>query len=178
MARSKASKVTIGEQLRERLGKSTAVVFANLQGLKVKEAEELRKACKGEKSECVMAKKTLLTRVFQDNGYDVNVRKFEGEVAAIFGYADEIAPAKVAATFAKTHEALKILGGIMPSAPADSRILNAGAVQTLAKLPSKDELRAKIVGTIANPLRGMVGVLQGNLRSLVYVLNAVKNSKA
>ncbi len=172
MARSKGSKVAILNQLEDRVKRSKSIVFANLQGLKVKESEELRKACRAEGSECVMAKKTLFQRVLKTADIEINARKFEGEVAAIFGYADEIAPAKILALFGKTHESLKILGGVMMSAPVESRILDAVTVHTLAKLPSRDELRAKLVGTLANPMRGLVTVLQGNLRGLVQVLHA------
>ena len=68
----------------------------------------------------------------------------------------------------KTHEALEITGGI-----TDSRVLTAAEIKALALLPSREQLLAQVVGTIAAPLSGFVGVLSGNVRSIVNVLNAL-----
>lgn len=178
MARSKSSKHHILSEIEERLDRSKSVIFASFQGLKVKEAEELRKTCRTQDSECIMAKKTLIRLALKNKGLDeVDAKGLEGEIVAIFGYGDEVTPAKVLARFAKDHEALKLLAGLILSSPAGSRGIDSRAVAQLATLPSREELYAKLVGSLASPLRGMVGVLQGNLRSLVYVLQAVADSK-
>ncbi len=178
MARSKESKKAVTASLAERLDRSKSVIFANFQGLKVKETEELRKICAAENSECIMAKKTLFSIALKERGLDeIDPRSLEGEVAAVFGYGDEVAPARLLANFGKSHEALGILSGLILSAPAGSRALDARSVKSLASLPSRDELLAKAVGSLAQPMRGMVGVLQGNLRGLVYALNAIAEAK-
>ena len=69
-------------------------------------------------------------------------------------------------------ENLKIVGGIL-----GTKELTAEEVQALAKLPSKEELLAKLVGTLNAPVSGFVNVLAGNLRGLVNVLKAVADSK-
>jgi large subunit ribosomal protein L10 len=179
MARTRGSKKEILATLENNVGRSKSIMFASLAGLKVKETDELRTACRSNESECLMAKKTLIQRVLDEKGYgDVQVKGLHGEVAAIFGYGDEITPAKVLSTFAKKHEPLQMLAGIILTAPEGSRAIDASGVKRLALLPSRLELLGSLVGTIANPMRGMVGVLQGNLRSLVFALNAIKESKA
>ena len=94
-------------------------------------------------------------------------------VATVFSYNDEVASAKTIGEFAKTHEALKPVGGIL-----EKKFIDAAKVITLSKLPSRNELLAKLLGSIKSPVSGLVNVLSGNLRNLVYVLNAIKNSKS
>jgi len=90
----------------------------------------------------------------------------------LLGLGDEVAPARLVAEIQKERKGLNIQGGIL-----ESRWMTSEEVIALAKLPSKDQLIAQVVGSIRAPLSGLVGVLQGNLRNLVYVLNAVKDSK-
>lgn len=179
MARSKESKRTVLSSLEEHIAKSTSVVFASVQGLKVSESEILRRQARAEKLGLQMAKKTLLRTAFSGKGFDdVDFKSMDGEIVATFSYADEVAPARVLSKFAKDHENLKILGGLMVSAPAGSRVMDAGAVIRLSKLPTRDELLAKLVGSLASPLSGMVNVLNGNLRGFVQVLKAYADSRA
>lgn len=178
MARSRASKKEILTSLKEKIGRSQSVMFASIQGLKVKETESLRKSAREQNAECFVAKKTLLALAFKEHGSDtIDFKKLDGEVAATFGYEDEIAPAKILAAFGKTHERLKILGGLMLQTHAGKQALTAQAVVQLAQLPSRDELRGKLVGTLVNPLRGFVTVLNGNISGLVRVLNGIAQSK-
>ncbi len=179
MARSKSSKTVILDSLSDRIDKSTSVVFASLKGLKVKETEELRRAARAENNECLMAKKTLFARAFKDRGFDaVDFKALEGEVVATFAYADEVSPARILAKFSKDHEHLKVLGGLLLRAPAGSQYLDAASLGRLAKLPTREQLLGSVVGSIASPLRGLVGVLNGNLTGFVRVLNGIAQSKS
>jgi len=98
---------------------------------------------------------------------------FSKPLAMAFGKDDEVSAAKEVDLFAKKHEALEVLAGIL-----DSRMVDAGTVKRLAALPSKEMLYGRLVGSIASPLSGMVNVLAGNLRGLVNVLNGYKEKKA
>ena len=91
----------------------------------------------------------------------------------VFGYGDEVETAKFAAKFAKEYTGFKILGGVFEREYAD-----ASQIKLLASLPSKVELLAKVVRTIQAPISGFVNVLAGNLRGLVQVINAIKESKS
>ena len=83
-----------------------------------------------------------------------------------------MAPAKILEQFSKTNGAVKIIGGVI-----ERKFITAAEVIALAKLPSKQELLAKLVGTINAPISGFVNVLAGNLRGFVQVLNAIKDQK-
>lgn len=173
MPKTKQQKETTIRTLAELLKQAKAVVFANFQGLKVKESEELRNQCREQNITCVAVKKTLLKKALQEIGFDVDVKKFSGGVASAFGLEDEVVPAQVFANFAKTHEAVKFFGGIL-----EGKFIEASKVIELSKLPSKSELYAKLVGSLNAPVSGLVNVLAGNLRGLVGVLNSIKESKS
>lgn len=149
------------------------MVFVDYTGLKVKDNEALRKQCKNEGSEYIAAKKTLLKFGLDKKGIkDLNPKEMKGSIAVVLGYEDEVTPARIVSNFIKEHEAVEILAGVM-----DSEVMDATKVNDLAKLPSKQELIAKVVGSIGAPLSGFVNVLAGNMRGLVNVLNAVKDQK-
>lgn len=179
MALSKAKKSYALTKLEASFAKSKAVVFLDIQGLKVKDMELLRRECKKDDAECIVAKKTLMTIAMQKSGIDeLNARSMEGEMAAVFAYGDEVTPAKSLAAFAKKNTALKLKGGLLMSSPAGSRALDAAAVARFAQLPSKLELLSKLVGSLSSPMRGLVTVTSGVPRSFVQVLKAVSESKA
>jgi large subunit ribosomal protein L10 len=95
-------------------------------------------------------------------------------MALALGFDDEVAPARVIFQYAKKHSALEIVGGIT----ADGTLLSAAEVKALATLPTREQLLGQVVGTIAAPLTGFVGVMSGNVRSIINVLNALSEAKA
>lgn len=177
MARSKSKKREVLSELKEKIAKSKSLFFMSLQGLTVKEVQELRRSLAEARSECIMAKKTLIQRAFNEAEIsDVNAKGLAGELTVAFGYEDEIAPTKTLVSFAKSHDALAILGGYLMSAVPEQRRLSSQDVVKLSTLPSVSELRAQVVGSLSSPLRGTVGVLSGVLSSFVRVLRAYADS--
>jgi large subunit ribosomal protein L10 len=174
MAKSRKQKeATLGD-LTAQLGKAKSVVFADVQGLTVKDATAFRDKARKENIGVLVAKKTLLRLAFKNAGFDgVDPGALKGSLVMVTGFDDEVAPAKLTAEFAKDHEALKIVAGVL-----ERKLVDASMITALSKLPSKQELIARLVGTINAPLSGFVNVLAGNLRGLVNVLNAVKDQKA
>ncbi len=173
MPKSRAQKEATLQDLADVLKGMKSIVFANYEGLKVQEIEALRKACKEQGVYYGVAKKTLLKKAFAAAGVAVDPKAVEGNFATVIGLTDEVAPAKVLAGFAKTHEALVIKGGIL-----EGKLIDVAMVKTLSKLPSKTELLGKLVGTLNAPISGFVNVLAGNLRGLVTVLQHIQESKA
>lgn len=174
MPKSKQQKQEIFRDITERLKKAKSVVFTSFNGLGVKDNEAIRTALYDENSEYYAAKKTLLKLALNDQKIDgAEAAQFDGQVAVTFGYGDEVTPAKVLAKFVKSSDGkIQFLGGIL-----ENRYLDANAVSELATLPSKEELYAKVVGSINAPVSGFVNVLAGNLRSFVRVLSAIQETK-
>ncbi|MDP2709544.1 MAG: 50S ribosomal protein L10 [bacterium] len=176
MPKSKEQKRTILKELAEKIAKAKSVVFTKYSGLTVKENEVLRNKLREQDNEYYVAKKTLMDLAFKDEKIEgLEAKKFDGQVAAVFGYKDEVAPAKIIEQFKKDKDKegkIEFLGGIL-----ENKYIDAAAVSALAILPSKQELYAKVLGSINAPVSGLVNALAGNMRNLVYALNAVKNKK-
>jgi len=178
MAKTKEQKKEILDNLADKIKKAKSIVFTKFDGLEVKENEELRNNLRQQDSEYYVAKKTLLDRAFKKQELkDVDIKNMDGKVAVVFGYEDEVAPARIIDEFRKEHKAdngkkekIDFIGGVL-----ENKFLTAEEITALAKLPSKQELYAKIVGSIKAPVSGFVNVLAGNLRGLVNVLTAIKD---
>ena len=93
--------------------------------------------------------------------------------AFIFIAEDPVAPAKALNSFAKEHQALELKGGFV-----QSQVIDAAKVKAIATLPSREELVAKLLGTMQNPLTGTVRVLSGPARAFATVLDAIAKQKA
>lgn len=169
---TKKQKELIVKDITDKLKNSSAVVFSDFKGLKVKDMSALRKELRSEGIDFQVIKKTLIDIALKDAGLKVDVKKLEGQIALAVSSGDEVAAAKIIAKAAKLNENMKIVGGIL-----GKNVLTAEEVGALAKLPSKEELLAKLVGTLNAPISGLVNVMAGNLRGLVNVLKAVAEAK-
>lgn len=172
MALSKDKKKKTIDTLKEKIEKQKSVVFVDFTGLKVKDMSELRKRVRGAEGELKAAKKTLMGIAFKDSKLEISTKDMPGELAMIVSYKDEVAPVKLVWQFSTENQNLKILGGIL-----ENGFIGPEKVIELAQLPSKDELLAKMVGSISSPISGFVCVLNGNLRGLVQVIDQISKTK-
>ena len=174
MPKSKIQKQEILRNLTERIKKSKSIVFTGFNALGVKDNEALRLKLREEHGEYYVAKKTLLERALKEQGIEnFDSKALDGKLAVIFSYEDEVSPAKAVDAFRKDKEdKIFFLGGIL-----EGKFLSKTEVEALAKLPSKHELYAKLVGTLNAPISGFVTVMAGNLRGLVTVLKAIEEKK-
>ncbi len=162
------------EKLAEKFTKSKAVVFVSYKGLKVAEAEKLRRALKAERSEYRVAKKTLLDVAVKKAGLpESGITNLEGQIGIAFDYEGETGALKVVdSTIKGGVKVLNIVGGIV-----EGKVFDTAAMKQLAALPGKQELRAQVVGVLAAPLRGFLSVLNGNTVGLINVLKAQSEKK-
>jgi large subunit ribosomal protein L10 len=169
---TKAQKKELVKDMVSRIKEAKSVVFADFKGVKVKDLTNLKKELRKEGVEFKVSKKTLINIAFREAGIEVDTKKMEGQVAVSISSQDEVAPAKIINNFSKKNENLKILGGIL-----EKKLMDIEQIKALAKLPSKEELLGKLVGTIQAPISGFVNVCAGNLRGLVQVLRGISESK-
>jgi large subunit ribosomal protein L10 len=172
MALSKEKKAEIVARLVELFSSSKLTAIASYTGLTVKEAQELRKAARESSTTLVVVKNRLVKVAMSqvEALKDADTSALEGQLIYAFNAEDEVTPAQVLNDFAKNHPAIRLKGAFN----ANGKVMDEAQVKHLASLPSKEQLRAQLVGTIAAPLSGFVNVLSGNLRGLVYVFNARK----
>jgi len=157
----------------EKMRASKAVVYAQYQGVTVKSLTSMRKELAKSGSSWQVMKKTLLSIALKEAGIEGNVRELPGQVGVAFS-SDEVAAAKTLAEFIKMNKGTKlsIEGGAL-----GTKHLSIDETKALAKLPSRDELRGMLVGTLQAPISGFVRTLSGNLSGLVRVLKAVEEKK-
>src|SRR3989344_6138021 len=173
MPKSKAQKKQLLDDLQDKLAQSKSVVFSSDHGLNVKTVDEMRREMKKSGAEYLVIKKTLLKLATKDMAEAPSWDEVTGSVGLTLSYGDELAGAKIVNKYAKVNETLNLGGGIL-----ENKFILADLVKRLANLPSKEQLLAKLVGSLQSPLSGLVGVLSGNLRNLVGVLNAIKDKKS
>lgn len=168
MATSRQKKEEILRDLNDKLSRYKAAVFVDYSGINVKKLEDMRNELGKEGGELKVAKKTLLNIALKKSGIEAGVKDLPGQVGVAFGFKDEVAPAKIIYKFKKDVENLKIIAGLL-----GKEFISADRVEILAKLPSYEDLLAKMVGSMQAPISGFVNVLAGNIRGLVQVLSAI-----
>ncbi|MDO8436384.1 MAG: 50S ribosomal protein L10 [bacterium] len=168
MAVSKIKKQEIIEGLRENIAKQKAIVLVGITGLKVKDLSVLRKKLKGVDAKIQVVKKTLASLVLKEKNFNFNEEQFKEEIAFVFGFGDEVLPAKTVYQLSLEKNKVKILGGFF-----ENQFKSKEEMILLAQLPTREELLAKLVGSIASPISNFVYALQYNLKGLVYLLSSI-----
>ncbi len=173
MALTKEQKNQILEELSQKFKDAKSVIFTEYRGLDVQAISELRNQMRDSGIEYKIAKKTLIKLAAKENGIDeLPEDVMAGPVAVAFSYEDQVVVASLLAKFAKDHEQVKMLGGIL-----DGKVIDAGVVKELASIPSKEELYAKLLGSMNSPISGFVGVSNGVVSGFVRAMNAIREKK-
>lgn len=154
----KAEKVN---EIKAKFEKASSIVLVNYQGINVEQDTYLRKQMREQGIEYKVYKNRLVKIVAKELGYDFLMEHLEGATSIAFGYGDIIAPAKILNDFAEKTGKINLKVGIVENEFYDNE-----KIQKLAKIPSKDILISKLLGSVKAPIS-----------KLAYVLNAVKESK-
>jgi large subunit ribosomal protein L10 len=160
------------EEIKGDLDNSRVVVLTDYRGLTVAQISSLRRILREEGVKYRVVKNTLTRLAVRDVGLDNLVQYLDGPTAIAYGYDDPVLPVKLLVKFAKENENLTIKGGAL-----EKNVLNESELRRISELPSKEVLLAKTLGCLQSPIAGLLNVLNGNIRNLVYVLSAVKEKK-
>jgi large subunit ribosomal protein L10 len=172
MAKTKEEKQQIIKDLKDNFTLNEAVVIIGFHGVDSDSLFALRKKLKESGCSLIVAKKTLLEKVLEKMGQPETadrIREIKTQLALVFNKKDEIIPSKICHQFSKENENLKLLGAIVRK-----EFLSGEKVIELAKLPSREEIISRMLGTLKNPISGLVNSLKGNLNNLVYILSKIK----
>lgn len=172
MSKTRAQKQVNLTQLTDELTKAKAVVFADYKGMSMSQLSDLRNKLYDQQAKFTITKNTLLRIALKDAGKPAIDDVLQGPVATLFAYDDEISPLKILVKTFKDNNIGKIKAGIL-----GSELMDEYKVIKLSTLPSKDDLRSKLVGTLVAPISGLQSVLFGNIRNLVYALSAIQKSR-
>lgn len=165
MAITRDKKQALVASLGEALGEAKGVAFARYNGLSVADMQQLRKAAR-EAGVTILVVKNRLVRVALGESKvfkDADTALLEGQLVYAFSSDDEVAPAQVLHTFAKTTPVLELAGGFS----GEGLALSAEDVKALAGLPSKNQLIAEVVAQLLSPVHDVTNALSGNLHALL-----------
>jgi large subunit ribosomal protein L10 len=169
MALTRNEKAQLIEEYVEKVSRAEAAYIADYRGLSVKEIgdfrTEIRKADAG--AELEIGKNTLFRIAFEKAGWVVPAEHLVGPTAVLLTYDDPASPAKALKDYAKKNDKVKLKGGAVRNA-----ILDVKGVEAMADLPSKDEIRARVVGMVQGPAQNIFGTIIAPLREIVQVLQA------
>ena len=169
---TKAFKQEKIEAMKENFSKAKVAVVTEYRGLTVEEITKLRRNLQKENSDYMVTKNTLAKVASKGTQFEVLADTLKGPVAIAFGFQDEVAPAKILTKFIKEVKKGEIIGAVL-----DGKLLNAKETEVLANLPTKEELYAKMLGSINSPATGIVGAVNAVMSSLVRAMDQVAKQK-
>ncbi|MDQ2664116.1 MAG: 50S ribosomal protein L10 [Candidatus Eremiobacteraeota bacterium] len=159
-------------QLRDRLSNSKNLFFTNYAGLTVEQITKLRTELRKDGSTYSVVKNTLFSIAAGDDLAKQIESFMAGPTGVVFAGEDPVAPAKAIKQFSDDVKTLEVKAAFI-----DGMLVGVAQVNALAALPPKDQLIAKMIGSLASPLRGLVTVLSGNTSGLVRALNALREQR-
>jgi large subunit ribosomal protein L10 len=173
MALTKDKKNEIVKELVDLLTSSKMTVVAKYEGTTVKAMQELRRNAEANGTSIKVVKNRLVKKAFEttDSHKDSDTSDMQGMLMYAFNANDEVAPAQILHTMAKTETQIEFVGAF----DANGKYLSSDAVKALAVLPSREELIGSVINTLKSPVNNVMGALGGNLHGL---LDAVSASKA
>ena len=158
-------KIETVEELKARLDGVKTVVLAEYRGLTVSQLSDFRKQLKAVSAEYKIVKNRLARLAIASSRVAGLGSALKGPTGMVLAKGDPVSVAKALQTFARTNQALVVKVGIV-----DGQMLEPAGLKALADLPSREALRAQLVGALQGPLAQLVGLLQAPQRELVYVL--------
>jgi len=165
------AKKAVVADVSEQLTGAQAVIVAEYRGLEVGQVTELRAKAREAGVYLRVLKNTLVRRAVEGTPFEGLADQMVGPL--IYGIStDPVAPAKVLVDFSKTNEKLVVKGGAMPG-----YVMDAEGVKALASMPSREELLAKLLGTMQAPVAKFVQTLNEVPSKFVRTLAAVRDAK-
>lgn len=156
------------EDLKVLFGDAQLTVLTEYIGLNVESMTSLRSSLRKVETGYRVVKNTLARRATVDTDSEALNEHFTGPVGVAFASEDPAAAAKALTEFAKDHDEFKIRAGVL----SGGKVLTLQQIEALAKLPSKDQLRAMLLGALSGVPRSFVTVLAAPSRDFVGVLAA------
>ena len=168
----KELKIKSVKDIKEKFDKSKVVILTDYKGLTMAQLSKLRRKLRTIDAEYKVFKNTLILRAIKGKSYDGIDPLLTGSTAILFGYKDQVVPAKVLSEFIKENEKPGIKGGLL-----DGKVIDTKTITMLAKLPSREVLLGRVVGTMKAPITNFVLDCKGILNKFVYALSAIRDKK-
>jgi len=171
---NRSEKEQIIAAVKERAGRAKSMFFADFTGITVEQVSELRREFRKSNVDYQVVKNTLARKALAEMGdFDKVDAHLEQPTAIAFSYGDPVAPAKIIKKFREKNDKLRLKVCVV-----ENRVYQGSQLDELAKLPTKNEIIAAILGSIQAPASGIVGAINAVMRDLVYVIDAIEKKKA
>ncbi len=164
---------TAEKDITKGLKDSGSFFVVRYSGLSSPDMTALRQVLRDTRSRMFVVKNTVARRALKGSGLEPVIKSIEGPCGLIFVQDEPVDASKALVTFAKAHDKLVLAAGFM-----QDKVLEKTEIEALAKLPSKDMLRAQTVGALKAPITGFVMVLNQTLKKFVYCLDQIKQKKS
>jgi len=165
-------KVAMIAAIKADLVNAKGVVLVDFRGIKVAQDTKLRRKVREAGVHYTVIKNNMASIAAKEAGIEGLDEYLKGPLAMVTSVSDPVAPAKLISDFSKENKILEIKGGLV-----EGKVISADGVKALASLPPRAVLIARVLGSMQAPIVGLVNVLQGNIRNLVYTLEAVRQQK-
>jgi large subunit ribosomal protein L10 len=169
----KPVKIKAVEDMKQRLSASKAIVITDYRGLTVAEMTELRARLRKENVQYKVMKNRLAKIALRESGMNTMDAHLKGTTAIAFGVKDPVSPAKVLTAYAKENEKLKLLAGLM-----DNIVLSAAELGELSKLPSREVLLSRLLGSLQSPVQKLAIGLNQTTAKIAYAFDAIRRMKS
>lgn len=163
---NRAQKAEFVESVRGAFSGTSFVILTDFKGSTVQQLDTLRRACETAGAQFRVVKNTLCRIAVSDTEKESLADHFKGNVGIVFAGDDPVATAKVFRTQVKENDKLVVRAGFF-----EGDVLDAKSVDAVADLPSREELLSKLLATLQEGPRQVMGVIQGPARDLLYLLN-------
>ena len=170
--KTKAQKAEAISELTGSIAKAKNAFLIEFKGITVPQVTELRKQVRESNSDYIVVKNTLALIALKDSPLVQLKEQFSGPTAVAFNTTDAVQLAKALTRFAKDVPAVTFKGAML-----DGQIVPAAEIQNIASLPSREELVSKLLFLMQSPMRGLVTVLNANIRNLAVVLDQIAKQK-
>ena len=170
---TKAFKTEKIDAIKSTIEKAQVAVITEYQGLTVEDITKLRREIQKTGGDYMVTKNTLAKIAVKGTEYEALAEKMTGPIALAFGFEDPVSPAKAVVKFIKESKKGAIVGAVL-----EGKLMTEAETRALAELPSKEELYAKMLGSINSPASGIVGSINAVMAQLTRAMAAVRDQKA
>jgi large subunit ribosomal protein L10 len=165
-------KETSENRIKDTLKDSGAVFIIKYSGVSSPDLSALRRGLKISHATLFVTKNSVARRALKSSGLEGLIKSVEGPCGLVFAKDEPVGTSKVLCNFTKDHEQLKLEGGFL-----EDRLLERSDIEALAKLPSREVLRAQVVMVLNSPISGLVITLNQILAKFVYCLDQIRQKK-
>jgi large subunit ribosomal protein L10 len=172
MERSQKEQIIV--EVAEIASRARGMFFTDFTGLTVEQATELRREFRKSGIQYKVVKNTYIRKALERlGGYDKVYDGLVGPTGVAFAFEDPVAPAKIIQKFSDKHKKLSLKVCVI-----EREVYSGARLEEIARIPTRDEIMASILGSIQAPMAGVPGALQAVVRELVSVIDEVGKKKA